>query len=586
MIPQNILDDILDRCNIAELISGYIPLKRIGRSFKALCPFHHEKTPSFIVNPDKQIYHCFGCGVGGNAFSFLMKYERMDFIEAVKLLAKKTGVVVPDTRGPSSAQSSFISQLHKVNEFAASYYTDTLLNKQSGKQALDLVNKRNISKESILTFKLGYSINSWDGLLRHAKEKGVSTELLNKAGLILRSNRDNSFYDRFRNRLIFPIFDIKGKVIAFGARVLDKSLPKYINSPETPVYMKGRHLYGLNFAKISIAQENHVIIVEGYTDLISCYQKGIKNIVASCGTALTIEQTRLLKRFTNEAIMIYDADQAGETASLRNLDVLISEGMDVRIVSLPTGQDPDSYINKVGASGFKKALEAAKDLFSYKLGLLLMKYKKSTPEGKSKIVSEMLPTLWRIQNAVLKSGYLKRLAQDLDIDESALKIELGKVRGDYTYYYEKDSVKPDMKRVVKSAEKILVSLMLDDIGFIEEVKGELSNENFQDVNIRKIIKALYDFYSEGKEITPTKIMNYLNDEASSEIISELASDAHSYTDKEKNLHDCINWIKQNSKKDRLKTLQDQIHMAQVNGDQLQLQELVALYNTLIKTNKG
>jgi len=586
MIPQNILDSILDKCNIAEIIASYIPLKRAGRNFKTTCPFHHEKTPSFVVSPDKQIYHCFGCGAGGNVFSFLMRYERMEFLDVVKLLAKETGVALPVIKKLPPGETSFINQLYEINKFAAVYYTNNLLNNEIGKTAFEYLKKRNISKDSIIKFKLGYSVNAWDGLIQYARRKGISADILSKAGLILKSNRDQSFYDRFRNRLIFSIFDEKGKVVAFGARVLDNAMPKYINSPETKIYTKGRHLYGLNLSKTAITRANFVIIVEGYMDLISCYQAGIENVVASCGTALTLDQCRLLKRFTREAVMIYDADQAGEAAALRNLDILIAEEFNVRAVSLPAGYDPDSFINEFGAAGFEKVIEEAKDLFSFKLDLLLKRHKKTTPEGKAKIVSEMLPTLWRIPNAVLKSGYFRKLAHDLDIDEEALKTELRKVKGDYTYYYKRDEAKPDTYRLRKSAEKILVSLMLEDSNFIEDVKNELSYEVFQEEGVRRIVKALYDFYNEKKDITPNKLISYLNNEAASQMISELASDVHRYTDKQKNIQDCIKWIKQNSLKGRLKDLQTQIHMAQTSNDEIRLKELVTQYNTLIRNHKA
>ena len=584
-IPQNILDEILEATDIVQVISGHVPLKKTGRNYKANCPFHHEKTPSFVVSPDKQIYHCFGCGAGGNAFNFLMKYDRMEFLDAVRLLAKKAGVALPAVKKVSTGEASLIEKLARANELAAAFYTNNLLNNDLEKPASEYIEKRNISKNSIIKFKLGYSLNAWDRLIEYARQKGIGADILSKAGLALKSTRDGSFYDRFRNRLIFPVFDAKGKVIAFGARVLDDSLPKYVNSPETPLYTKGKHLYGLNFAKQAIARANFVVMVEGYMDLISLSQAGIENVVASCGTALTPEQSRLLKRFTTDVVMIFDGDQAGETATLRNLDILIAEGFNARVVSLPSGYDPDSFVTKFGLDEFKKVIEQAKDLFSYKLGLLLKRYKSGTPEGKAKIVSEMLPTLWRIPNAVLKSTYLRKLSEGLDIDEAALREELGKVRGDYTYYYKRDAAQPDTSRMLKSAEKILLSLMLEDCSLIEGVRSKLDYGIFQDEVIRKIVKIMYDFCDGAKKITPGRLITFLDDETSSELISELASDGHRYADKEKNIYDCIRWIKENSRKCRLKDLQTEIHSAQTNGDQLRLKELVAQYSELLRSDK-
>jgi len=584
-IPQNILDEILEATDIVQVISGHVPLKKAGRNYKANCPFHHEKTPSFTVSPDKQIYHCFGCGAGGNAFNFLMKYDRMEFLDAVRFLAKKAAVALPAIKKVSTGEASLMEKLARANELAAAFYTNNLLNNGLGKTVSEYLEKRNISKNSIIKFKLGYSLNAWDRLIEHARQKGIGADILSKAGLALKSTRDGSFYDRFRNRLIFPVFEAKGKVIAFGARVLDDSLPKYVNSPETPLYTKGRHLYGLNFAKQAIMRANFAIMVEGYMDLISLSQAGIENVVASCGTALTPEQSRLLKRFTTEVVMIFDGDQAGETATLRNLDILITEGFNARVVSLPSGYDPDSFVTKFGLDEFKKVVEEAKDLFSYKLGLLLKQYKSGTPQGKAKIVSEMLPTLWRIPNAVLKSTYLRKLSEGLDIDEAALREELRKVKGDYTYNYKRDVVKPDTSMMLKSAEKILLSLMLEDCSLIEGVRSKLDYEIFQDEVIRRIVKIMYDFCGEEKKITPGRLITFLDDETSSELISELASDGHRYADKEKNICDCIRWIKENSRKGHLKDLQTQIHSAQTNGDQLRLKELVAQYNELLRSDK-
>lgn len=565
---------------INKLSYQILPIRKIRKEkFKGnvynltVATDHSYTTPNFVVG---------NCGAGGNAFNFLMKYERMEFLEVVKFLAKKTGVTLPVAKRLSDEEVSLIDRLKKANELAASFFANNLLSGEYGKGCGAYLEERHVSKSSIIKFRLGYGLNSWNALIGYAGRKGINTDMLSKAGLVIKSSKDGSFYDRFRNRLIFPVFDMKGQIIAFGGRVLDDNLPKYVNSPETPLYTKGRHLYGLNFAKNAITRSNFAIIVEGYTDLISCHQAGVENIVASCGTAFTPEQSRLLKRFTNEVVMVFDADQAGEAATLRNLDMLVSEGFNVRLASLPTGYDPDSFMHSFGREKFNAVIEQAKDLFSYKLGLLLKRHKKSTPEGKSRIVSEMLPTLWRIPNEVLKSSYMKKLAQQLDVDEKALHAELKKIKGDYTYYYDHDKVKPDANRLMKSAEKILVSLMLENAGYISEVKKELDCQIFQDDLIRRIVKLLYELHGESKEITPSKLISHLGDESASTLISELASDGHKYADKEKNLCDCIKWIKQNSLKLRLRDLQTQIQLAESSNDQVRLRELLTQYNTLVK----
>ncbi|MDD5027638.1 MAG: DNA primase, partial [Candidatus Omnitrophica bacterium] len=338
-IPENILDDILARVDIVEIISGFLPLKKAGRNFKACCPFHHEKTASFMVSPDRQIYHCFGCGESGNAFKFLMRYERLDFPEAVEALARKAGVVLPRDETPGPKSSGLSTQVYRINELAANFYSANL-NSPAGLRAKEYLLKRTVRPETISALKLGFASDSWDGLLNYLRSKGASLGLLEKSGLAI-AKEGGGFYDRFRNRIIFPIFDIKGRVLGFGARVLDNTLPKYVNSPETAVYTKGKNLYGFNLAKDGIRENDFVVIVEGYLDFILPFQEGLKSITASLGTALTIEQARFLKRYTHNVVMVYDADTAGELATLRSLDIFIEEEMNVRVVSLPKGLDPD-----------------------------------------------------------------------------------------------------------------------------------------------------------------------------------------------------------------------------------------------------
>ncbi|OGX18794.1 MAG: DNA primase, partial [Omnitrophica WOR_2 bacterium RBG_13_44_8b] len=431
LIPENILEDVLSRVDIVEVISGYMPLKRAGRNFKANCPFHHEKTPSFMVSPDRQIYHCFGCGESGNAFKFLMRHERMEFPEAVQMLARKAGVVLPELNSTDTKTADLITQLHKINEAAALFF-ENQLNTSSGQRAKDYLLKRGITKETIKLFQLGFAPDNWDALINHLRAKNFSLGLLEKAGLIVAKD-GGGYYDRFRNRIIFPILDIKSRPVGFGARVMDDSLPKYINSPETPVYVKGRNLYGLNLSKDSIRDSDEAIIVEGYLDFIMPYQHGLTNIVASQGTALTVEQARLLKRYTQSIVMVYDADNAGELAALRSLDIFVEEEMNVRVVSLPKGFDPDLYVRKQGIDALKEKVKQALGLFDYKLTILKSRYNVKDIEDKAKVAASLLSTINKIKNAVLKSEYVKRLSQELDIREDALWQEVKKIKEEKPY---------------------------------------------------------------------------------------------------------------------------------------------------------
>ena len=580
-IPENILEDILSRVDIVEVISSSMPLKRVGRNFKAACPFHHEKTPSFMVSPDRQIYHCFGCGESGNAFKFLMRYERLEFLEAVQTLAKKAGVVLPEAHKQDAKTDSLITQLYKINELTVSFYEDNL-NSEGGLWARDYLLKRGISKETVKAFKLGVAQDKWDALIAHLRAKLISLALLEKAGLIL-AKEGGGYYDRFRNRIIFPIFDIKSRVLGFGARVRDETLPKYINSPETPVYTKGRNLYGLNFARDSIRENDFVVVVEGYLDCILPYQAGLKNIVASLGTALTIEQVRLLKRYTHNAVMVYDADAAGELATLRSLDIFIEEEMNVKVVSLPKGFDPDLFVRNYGIGSFKDKIAEARNLFDYKLGVLKSRYNFKEIEGKAKISALMLETLSKLKNAVLKSEYIKRLAQDLDIREDAL-LQEAKKAGPVKPYADLNETPHKKELNINPTEQLLIKLMLEETELIERIKKVLEPADFQDERISRIVSIMFDLATQGKNIEPRLIINYLDDEDISQVVCEslfLPGDL-SIQDKEKVIDDCVQRLK--SKKLRLKRqhLHEQIKIAQNLGDEERLNRLIEEFHYLIK----
>ncbi|MFH1577769.1 MAG: DNA primase [Candidatus Omnitrophota bacterium] len=579
-IPENILEDILSRIDIAELISGYFPLKRAGRNFKALCPFHHEKTPSFMVNPQKQIYHCFGCQKGGNAFNFLMEYERMDFIEAVKTLASKAGVELPQ-EGTGNKTTSLISGLYEINEFACTFYQNGL-NSASGISAREYFNKRGMEGETVGLFRLGFALDKWDSLLGYLRSKNISLGLLEKSGLFC-SRQEGGYYDRFRNRIIFPIFDIKNRVVAFGARVrIDNSQSaKYINSPESIIYVKGKHLYGLNLSRDSIRQSDCAIVVEGYFDCITVYQAGIKNLVASLGTSLTLEQIKLLKRYTHNIIMVYDSDQAGQEATLRNLNIFIQEGINVRVALLPTGSDPDSFLRKFGAEAFKNILNNAKGLFDYKLEILCARHNIALPEGKTRIAQEMLDSLSNFKDAVLQSEYMRRLAGALDINEESLIIELKKM---------KDKINPDLSGLIRNnpskinpTEKLFIQLILRQTELADNIKAVLCADDFQDVRIGRLFSLICDLSSQGKAIAPNRLIGYLDDHESTCLISELSAIEEIPDDSAQEvLDDCVARIKKQRLNSKCQSLQKQIKIAQQKGDQEQLNRLIVEMRDLLR----
>lgn len=580
-IPDNLLEDILSRVDIVEVIAGYMPLKKAGRNFKASCPFHHEKTPSFMVSPDRQIYHCFGCGESGNAFKFLMRYERLEFPEAVEALAKKAGVALPQASQQESQALNRSAQFYSVNELAALFYENNL-HSPAGAKARAYLLKRGIKEETVKCFKLGLAFDKWDALITYLRAKNFSLSLLEKSGLVLAKD-GGGYYDRFRNRVILPIVDIKSRVLGFGARVLDDTLPKYINSPETPLYVKGRNLFGLNLAKDSIRDVDSVVVVEGYLDFIIPYQAGLKNIVASLGTALTSEQARLLKRYTHNVVMVYDADAAGELATLRSLDIFIEEEMNVRIASLPKGFDPDLYVQKHGIEAFEDKISHSQNLFDYKLEILRSRFNCREIEGKVKIVAAMLETISKIKNEVLKSEYAKRLSQELDIGEEALLHELRKVNPAKPYSGASEAVSKKALNM-NPTEKLLIKLMLEENELIEHIRKNLEPADFQDARASRIVSIMFELMEQGRSVGPASLMSFLEDEDASRAICEsmfLPEDL-STEQKENVVNDCIKRLKSEKLKTKKQYLHDQIRSAQQLGDEERLSRLMEEFHCLIK----
>lgn len=585
-IPDNIIDQILDRCDIVEVISGYIPLKRMGRNYKAPCPFHHEKTPSFVVNPDKGIFHCFGCGAGGNAFSFVMKYERLEFPEAARMLAKKAGVVLPEyTAANSDKSDSLSSGIYKAHELAAAYFQNILVSPQ-GKEAKEYLAKRGIQNDTASGFKLGFSTASWDGLLTYLKKKGLAEAIIEKSGLIIPRSDGTGYYDRFRKRLIFPIFDQKDRVIAFGGRVMDDALPKYMNSPETPIYNKSKTLFGLNFTKRHIVEKDAAVIVEGYVDLLIPYQGGVNNLIASCGTALTQDHIRLIRRHSRNVIMVYDSDKAGEMATLRNLDVLLAEDMNVKIAELPKGCDPDSFVSKNGAAAFESILRAPTGLFEYKLSRLISYHKGDTIESKVRISGEMLMMISKVNNDVLKSAYIKRLSESLGLDETSLRTEMAKPKKSYAGGAYDDKARDKVTNAdmgnLSIADKTLIGLMVEDNTLIPVVKEKINHTEFENSLTQNIVINIFRLHEEKKPINYTILINRLGIDGVDDLLSDIASMQENVLDKKRNLEDCVSWVKKDNLKRRLGKMRNQIKEAQETGEHDKVTDLVVKYNQLMK----
>lgn len=586
LIPDEIIAQVVDRCDIVEIIASYVPLKRAGRNFKGNCPFHHEKTPSFVVNPDKQIFHCFGCGVGGNVIGFVMKQDRLEFPEAVRELAKKVNVVVPETRSGDARTTNTRQLIFKVNTLAAEYFHKNLLSDKTkqAKEARAYLKKRKVDLQTVEEFQLGFTVDQWDGLINYLRGKGIDLNLMEKAGLIIPRDNGQGYYDRFRNRIIFPILDTQAHCRAFGARTMessaknDKVTAKYINSPETAVYIKGHHLYGFHLAKQTIGEKDFVIIVEGYMDCLIPYQAGVTNIVASLGTALTVEQIRLLHRYTKNVVMLFDMDPAGQAAMLRSLDTLTEEGMNVKVATLSEGEDPDSFICKHGVEDFRKRIDEAQTLFDYKLGILMGRYEVKAIEGKARISGEMLQTIDKFNNAVLQAEYVKRLAEELVIPEQALITELKKVRqmtGEKKTYGKTVEPKTPVVEQLRVVESDILRLLLEEESFIAATKKEIAPSDFQDKRIREVICKIYDLFEQGKEISGANLINSFEDQEMQHMITKLMAREQMAAGDRKKMHsDYVNRMKKDRATLRMKEIQKQISEAEREGDQSKLEALL------------
>ncbi len=365
-IPPEKIEEIRSANDIVEVVSQHVRLKKRGKNYVGLCPFHQEKTPSFTLSSEKQVYHCFGCGKGGNVFTFVMEFEKVSFTESVRSLAERAGITVSYTEVDREQQNE-IESLYNACRFAGLHFYINLTKTDEGRTALEYFHQRGFSDETIRTFGLGYSSNSWDGLVLRSRDEGIKREDLLKAGLI-RTREDGSDYDYFRGRAMFPIFSTSGRVVGFGARKLreDDPLGKYINSPETPIYNKSRILFGLFHSKDAVRAEDNALMVEGYADLISLFQAGIQNVVASSGTALTEEQVQLISRYSKKLTLVYDADSAGSNATLRGMDIAFAQDLDVSIVELPEGEDPDSFVRKSGGKEFRTLLGQSMSFIDFK----------------------------------------------------------------------------------------------------------------------------------------------------------------------------------------------------------------------------
>jgi DNA primase len=485
VIPEDVIAEILRRTDIVELIGSHLPLRAAGRTHKALCPFHAEKTPSFVVNPERQIFHCFGCGEGGDAIAFLMKHERLGFMEAVRFLAERAGVALPTTRsGPGPGEADSRLPLLEVHRVALQHFRANLAGAE-GACARAYLGERGVSQETVDRFELGYALPRWDALLRVLKQKGYPDKVLETAGLSVPRQSGSGSYDRFRNRLVIPIWDVSGKTVAFGGRALDPKEVKYLNSPETPLYRKGAHLYALNVAARAIRERKTAIVVEGYFDAITLHAHGFDHAVAALGTALTTEQARLLGRYAQTVVLLFDPDAPGIGAARRSLEHLINVDLHWRIVLLSGGLDPDAFLRQHGAAAFQAALDGAQDLVQFFLDRRVSGLDLNDPVERARAVDGLVDVVGLIDSPVRREGYVQRIAQRAAVSDRTL-LEAVAQRRSRTGRHDVQAPPAPAPAAPPTAEEQLVFIGLRHPAYRERIAAALAPEDIRDPILQRI----------------------------------------------------------------------------------------------------
>lgn len=586
---ERMIDQVQSAHDIVEVISQYVKLKKNGRNYKGLCPFHGEKTPSFMVQPEKQIFHCFGCSAGGDVFGFIMKYENLSFPEAVRQLAERAGIELPKWEKASDDASRESDQLYDIYKIAADFYHEKFMKSPDAKEARDYFLKRGYTKEIAEEFKIGWASDDWRQLFEFLSKKGFSETVLLKSSLVARSAKGTT-YDTFRGRILFPIQNLQGKFVAFGGRILKdvEGAPKYLNSPENPIFQKRKELFGLNLAKKFVDRETpKVLVVEGYFDFLGLYCAGFKNTVATLGTALGDDHVRVLKRFADEAIVVYDGDKAGEAASLRGLEIFIEGGMNVRIARMPAGFDPDDFVKKNGNQAFQKLLDEARDFFDYKMEILLARYNRLDSLGLMKITSDLLETFAKIENSVLLDRYLRRLASSLGVEENSLRTELEKMKrksSERSVYAQPVTAitVPAIKKTETSEENILLFLTMEDANIRSFVFEQLQESDFLDPATSQTFSKLLEIERSGGKIIWPQILNRLENEELKRKIVSLASLDWNDQEKKQGLEDCFKTLYKKRNQKKLDEIRRLIAKAEHEKDSAKVGDLMKEYQDLWK----
>ena len=557
------LSELRMRCDIEQIISSYVPLRRRGKNLVGLCPFHNEKTPSFTVYPETESFYCFGCGAGGEVISFIRRIENLDYVEAVRFLCERAGMNMPED-GYDSSMAQKRKRIYEINREAARFFHDTLFSPE-GKAGLDYYKSRGYNKKTLVRFGMGYAPDDWRKLLFHMKEKGYSYEELYEANLANRSEKNGkiSYYDNFRNRVIVPIIDPRGNVVAFGGRVLDDSKPKYVNTSDTPVYKKSLGVFGLNFAKNS--KEKSLILVEGYMDAVSLHQAGFDNAIACLGTALTNEMAHLLARYTDEIILSYDADEAGQKATQRAIGIFSSIGMKLRVLQLSGGKDPDEILKKYGPERFRNLIDGASNDIEFELLKAKKDFDLSTADGKMKYLTKACEILADTGDSIAQDVYASKLASELDVEKQTVTVRIGQLRRRKSYARQKqkfsaieqktltetnrEAVKSGKPiRVIKAGKRIISSLYKNP-DFFSLLDGKIDEKDFSDETTEKIFTVLCGKIKNGDSLDFNCFAESLTDTEMSEFVG-LVRSADGLAATKKEFSDCINVILEEKNKEK------------------------------------
>ncbi len=596
--PQTFLDDLKRQADIVRVVQDYVQLKKKGANWMACCPFHKEKTPSFSVSPAKEIFYCFGCHKGGSVFNFVMEMERVSFPEAIKLVAEKSGVPLPKLVDDSrfEARRNEADAVIELNKWALEWWEQQLELGGEARIARDYLLRREITDETRKTFRLGYAPDSWDALSIYLRQKGASQDQIERSGLVVKKEEGGS-YDRFRGRLIFPVMDIQGKPIAFGGRTLRDEDAKYINSPETAAYVKGRNLFGLNLTRDEIRRAGFAILVEGFLDLIVPYQFGVRNVVASLGTALTPDQARLVSRFARKVVVNYDGDNAGVQAARKAIEILLAEDLEVKILVLPDGSDPDEFIRQAGVSEYQQQRGLAQPHIQFVIDQAVRDRKLSNPADKEAAIEEVLPYIRAVRSRLQKREYFDIAMDALRIGDATLRRELWhSIRQGMGGARTGEATKATIKRAAVKptvAEIQLLELLLDDQTVRRNILPKLETADYEDLPTAAIFRAIIEIENEGAALDFGRLSSRI-DEADSAgellpmlLMGEVASaDGEDQDNGRPKAEKCLDALRLMNINGRIQELQAEIANAERAGDETKLVRLSAEYSELNRRRKS